>query len=219
LGIWLTRPGGAPIRLTTAAKGESHAPESWHPKAEILLYSVTKGSDISLWTVAIPGGTPAPFGDVHSSRPIGAVFHPSGRWVVYSTDQPDSSAIYVQPYPANGQKYQLTIKGAKGDIAAHKPVWSRDGKELFYVPRVLEFEVVSVTTEPEFAFGNAEIVPRPFQPGGPLGRSLFDTTPDGRFLGMLPSSEMTANARRLTRINVVVNWGEELRRRVPVPAR
>ena len=221
LGIWLTTPGGTATRLTTAAKGESHAPESWHPKAEILMYSVTKGSDISLRTLAIPGGQPAPFGDVHSSRPIGAHFHPNGRWVVYSTDQPDSNAIYVQPYPATGNKYQLTIKGAKGDIAAHKPLWSRDGKELFYVPRVLEFEVVSVTTEPEFAFGNAvAITARPFQPGGPRGRSQFDTTPDGKFLGLLPPSELSgANPRRLTRINVVVNWFEELRQRVPVPGR
>jgi hypothetical protein len=216
LGIWLTTPGGTPMRLTTAAKGESHAPESWHPKAEILLYSVTKGSDISLWTVAIPGGKPEPYGDVHSSRPIGALFHPTGRWVVYTTDQPDANAIYVQRYPASGNPFRLTIKGGPGDIAAHKPVWSRDGKELFYVPRVLEFEVVSVTTEPEFTFGNAAVVARPFQPGGPRGRSQFDTTPDGRFLGVLPPSELTANARRLARINVVVNWFEELRQRVPV---
>ena len=221
LGIWLTTLGGAATRLTTAAKGESHAPESWHPKAEILMYSVTKGSDISLRTLAIPGGQPAPFGDVHSSRPIGAHFHPNGRWVVYSTDQPDSNAIYVQPYPVTGNKYQLTIKGGKGDIAAHKPLWSRDGKELFYVPRVLEFEVVSVTTEPEFSFGNAAaITARPFQPGGPRGRSQFDITPDGRFLGLLPPAELAgANPRRLARINVVVNWSEELRQRVPVPGR
>lgn len=217
LGIWLTTLGGATMRLTTAAKGESHAPESWHPKAEILMYSVTKGSDISLWTVAIPGGQAAPFGDVHSSRPIGAHFHPNGRWVVYSTDLPDSSAIYVQPYPATGNKYQLAIKGGRGDIAAHKPLWSRDGKELFYVPRVLEFEAVSITTEPEFAFGNATaITARPFQPGGPRGRSQFDITPDGRFLGLLAPSELAAaNVRRLARINVVVNWFEELKRLVP----
>jgi Tol biopolymer transport system component len=220
-GIWMTTLGGAATRVTTAAAGESHAPESWHPTSDILLYSVTKGSDISLWTVAIAGGQPAPFGDVHSSRPIGAHFHPNGRWVVYSTDLPDSNAIYVQPYPSDGRKIQLTIKGSRGDIAAHKPVWSRDGKELFYVPRVLQLEVVSVTTEPEFAFGNAvAITPRPFQPGGPRGRSLFDTTPDGRFLAFLPPVDMSgANTRRLSRINVVVNWFEELRQRVPVAGR
>jgi Tol biopolymer transport system component len=158
---------------------------------------------------------------VHSSRPIGAHFHPNGRWVVYSTDLPDSNAIYVQPYPADGRKIGLTIKGGRGDIAAHKPVWSRDGKELFYVPRVLQLEVVSVTTEPDFAFGNAvAIAPRPFQPGGPRARSQFDVTPDGRFLAFLPPVDIAgANARRLARINVVVNWFDELRQRVPVPGR
>jgi Tol biopolymer transport system component len=218
-GIWLTTIGGATTRLTTAPKGESHAPEAWHPKAETLMYSVTKGSDISLWTVAIPGGQPTPFGDVHSSRPLDAHFHPSGRWVVYSTDQPDGNAIYVQPYPATGARHHLTIKGARGDIAAHKPLWSRDGKELFYVPRVLQFEVVSVTTEPEFQFGNAvAIAARPFQPGGPRERSFFDITPDGRFLGSLLPAEQAATMRR-ARINLVLNWHEELRRRVPAPVR
>jgi serine/threonine-protein kinase len=220
-GIWMTTLGGAARRLTTAAQGESHAPESWHPTSDILMYSVTKGSDISLWTVDAAVGQPALFGDVHSSRPIGAHFHPNGRWVVYSTDLPDSNAIYVQPYPADGRKIGLTIKGGRGDIAAHKPVWSRDGKELFYVPRVLQLEVVSVTTEPDFAFGNAvAIAPRPFQPGGPRARSQFDVTPDGRFLAFLPPVDIAgANARRLARINVVVNWFDELRQRVPVPGR
>ena len=119
LGIWLTTLGGATTRLTTAAKGESHAPESWHPKAEILMYSVTKGSDISLWTVAIPGGQAAPFGDVHSSRPIGAHFHPNGRWVVY-LDRSAGFERYLrtavsghrQQVPARHQRRQRRHRGA-----------------------------------------------------------------------------------------------------------
>jgi hypothetical protein len=131
-----------------------------------------------------------------------------------------SNAIYVAPFPATGRnKYQLVIKG-RADIAAHKPVWSPDGKELFYVPRVLEFEAVSVTTEPEFSFGNAAQIPRPFQPGGPLLRSQFDVTPQGKFLGTVAADAAGGfNLRRLLRINVVINWFEELRQRVPVTDR
>ena len=58
--------------------------------------------------------------------------------------------IYVQPFPATGAKYQLVAKGL--DTPCH-PVWSPDGRELFYNPRPQGLEVVSVTTAPTFAFG------------------------------------------------------------------
>jgi hypothetical protein len=95
-------------------------------------------------------------------------------------------------------------------------MWSADGKELFYVPRFAEFEVVKITTEPAFAFSGAITVPRPFQPGPPNARTLFDMAPDGRFLGMFDSDRL-GPPKAPREIAVVLNWFEELRTRVPVP--
>jgi eukaryotic-like serine/threonine-protein kinase len=210
LAIWQSAAGGTAERLTKPEPGEAQAPEAWHPKNDVLLYSVTKGSDVSLWTLSLRDRKAMPYGDVHSSYPTGARFHPDGEWVVYVSRTRNDIGIYVQPFPATGVKYQLNIRGA--NASPHKPVWSPDGKELFYVPRVLEFEAVAVTTQPTFAFGNAIKVPRPFQPGAPNLRSLYDIAPDGRFIGLIPQAQMNTAMRRAPIINVVVNWFEELKK-------
>ena len=59
LGIfWQAAIGGKAERLTKADQGTSHAPESWSPKGDTFLYSVTKESDVSLRRVTGDRGTP-----------------------------------------------------------------------------------------------------------------------------------------------------------------
>ena len=102
----------------------------------------------------------------------GARFSPDGQWIAYaSRDQGEKMTIYVQPFPPTGSKFPLFVKGP--NPTAHKVAWSPDGKELFYVPRIGEFEAVTITTTPTFAFGNAVRVPRPFQPGAPNERTCL----------------------------------------------
>jgi eukaryotic-like serine/threonine-protein kinase len=214
LAIWQSAVGGTAERLTKPGKGESHAPESWHPKRDILLFSVTKGSDVSLSTLSLPDRNVSSFGDVHSFYPTGARFSPDGRWVAYASREPgEKMTIYVQPFPATGVKFPLFVKGS--NPSPHKVAWSPDGKELFYVPRLGEFEAVTITTQPTFAFGNAVRVPRPFQPGAPNMRTWYDVTPSGKFVGLIPPGQANAFTRANSEIQVVLNWFEELRARVP----
>jgi eukaryotic-like serine/threonine-protein kinase len=214
LAIWQSAVGGTAERLTKPAPGESHAPESWHPKADLLLFSITKGSDVSLWTFSLQDRKASPFGDVHSFYPTGARFSPDGRWIAYTSREPgEKMTIYVQPFPATGDKFPLFVKGS--NPSTHKVAWSPDGKELYYVPRLGEFEAVTITTQPRFAFGNAVRVPRPFQPGGPNMRTWYDVTPSGKFLGLIPPGQADALTRVNSEIQVVLNWFEELNARVP----
>jgi Tol biopolymer transport system component len=214
LAIWQSAVGGTAERLTKPERGESHAPESWHPKADLLLFSVTKGSDVSLSTFSLQDRKVSPFGDVHSFYPTGARFSPDGQWVAYASREPaEKMTIYVQPFPATGSKFPLFVKGF--NASPHKVAWSPDGKELFYVPRIGEFEAVTITTQPTFAFGNAVQVPRPFSPGAPNMRTWYDVTPSGKFLGLIPRGPPNAFTRANSEIQVVLNWQEELKQRVP----
>ena len=97
---------------------------------------------------------------------------------------------------------------------AHKPVWWPDGRELLYVPRLGGFEAVNVTTRPTFAFGSAFPVPRRFNPGAPSVRALYDITPTGGFVGVIPVGDSGA-IYSASQVQVVLNWLEELRRLVP----
>jgi Tol biopolymer transport system component/tRNA A-37 threonylcarbamoyl transferase component Bud32 len=215
LGIfWQPADGGAAERLTMPATGESHAPESWSPKGDAFLFSITKGSDVSLWTFSLRDRKATPFGAVHSSNPTNAAFSPDGNWVAYASAERGIGTIYVQPFPATGIKYQLF---AKGSDSPHHPRWSPDGRELFYDanPKVTGFEVVSVTTHPALAFGNAETVPKLFLMGGAPLRTPYDIAPDGRLVGRITAGQTEHVRSQADQIQMVLNWFEDLKARVP----
>ena len=90
-----------------------------------------------MWTFSLQDKKATPFGGVQSSNPITAVFSPDGRWVAYSSNETGRPAVYVQPFPADGTKYQLP----KDTNDEHHPLWSPDGRELFYVPGPGRFAV------------------------------------------------------------------------------
>jgi serine/threonine-protein kinase len=217
---WQHPDGTAPAeRLTTPARGESHAPESW--SGETLLFSVIKGFDMSLWTLTLRDRTPVPFGDVHSAYPINASFSPDGRWIAYTTHDVANGTrtdIFVQPFPATGVTHRLPVANPPNapPSTPHKPTWSPDGRELFYVPRLGAFEVVPVITEPTFAFGPATPVKRQFTPGAPAFRALFDMLPDGRFIGVVPLEGNDNVANNNPGIQVVLDWFDELHAKVPL---
>jgi hypothetical protein len=93
-------------------------------------------------------------------------------------------------------------------------MWSRDGKELFFVPGPEQFSAVTVRTAPSFTVTSPVSVPRGFVSAIPLNPRTFDIMPDGRFVvvGTQGQSQSTAGP---TEIRVVLNWTEELKRLVP----
>ena len=220
LAIWqATDNSGTAERLTRPQPGESHEPESWSPASDTLLFSVRKGADVSLWTYSFRTRSAAPFGAIHSHAVASpnAAFSRDGRWVAYATNENGRTTISVQPFPATGAKYQLLAKGADDP---HHPLWSADGRELYYTARPGAFESVGIATSP-FAFGNASAVPSAadlakadhglFLLGPPGQRRMFDVTPDGRFLGVILGAGGQTGAGAAPHIEVVLNWFEELK--------
>ena len=208
--FWQSAAGGGAERLTKPEPGTSHVPESWSPKGDTFLFSVTKGSDVSLWTYSMQDRKATPFGNVQSATLTNAVFSPDGRWVAYTSTQRNRAMIFVQPFPVSGAQHQLPAS----EIASH-PLWSPNGKEMFYNPAPGQIAWVSVTTQPMFAFGNPQTAPRPFQTGPPSVRRAFDITPGGRFVGLTDQERTESRTPMAPQIQVVLNWHEELKRLVP----
>ena len=203
--FWQEIGSGSAERLTTAEPGTSHVPESWS-RDGVLLYSVRKGTAVSLWSLSIADRQPKAFGDVVSQGlPTNAAFSPDGDWVAYQTGDTDSSEglTYVQPFPATGTRREIARGG--------RPVWSRDGKELFFVPAPGQFRMVRVTLQPTFSFTSPVAVPRPFGISGPGTPRTFDFLPEGRIIGVGPAAQGPDGAE----LRVVLNWFEELKARVP----
>jgi hypothetical protein len=93
-------------------------------------------------------------------------------------------------------------------------MWSPTGNELFYNPRAGAFEVVAVTTGPEFDFGKPTNLPRPFRLSPPQGRRSYDVAPDGRIVAVIlpEGSDESPGQQPLA---LVLNWHEELKAKVP----
>ena len=98
-------------------------------------------------------------------------------------------------------------------MVAHKPVWSPDGRELFYIPRLGGFEATPVTTRLGLAFGSAVTLSRAFNPGAPNVRAIYDILPQGTFVGVIPVGDSNP-IYSAPSIQLVLNWFEELRARV-----
>jgi serine/threonine-protein kinase len=133
---------------------------------------------------------------------------PDGRWMAYESNESGRDEIYVRPFPdVDRGRWQLSSGGGI------QPVWSRDGRELFYRSGAA-LMAVPVQTGASFAAGNARLL---FE-----GRYLavggrnYDVSPDGkRFLMIKPVPASGAQDGPAARFIIVDNWTEELKRLVP----
>jgi eukaryotic-like serine/threonine-protein kinase len=91
-------------------------------------------------------------------------------------------------------------------------VWNRNGRELFYRSGA-KMMAVDIATRPGFAAGKpSTLFEGQYQPS-PVTAPNYDVSPDGqRFLMLKPSEQEKAAP---TQINVVLNWFEELKQKVP----
>lgn len=137
---------------------------------------------------------------------------PNGRWLFYHEGGPNQREINVRPYPDVRQQRRLVATGVA-------PVLSADGAELFFLDGS-GLSVAPVQYSP-FRVGNVrELFRGRYWYGiggadGTLGRAWDVDSTNARFLLIsLPEEEPPAPPPRVE-INVVLNWFEELERRVP----
>ena len=207
--FWQLANGSSGLeRLTTSDFVE--APFSWSPDGQLLAFielNATTGFDI--WVLRLSDRKAQPFLRTRFNE-TAPRFSPDGRWLAYISDESGRFEIYVQPYPGPGGKWQISTEGGM------EPVWNPNGRELFYRNGDKMMDV-DITTQPGFAAGKPRMLfEGPYEPP-PVPIVNYDVSPDGQRFLMLKPAEQTQGA--LTQINVVLNWFEELKRRVPTGAK
>ena len=130
---------------------------------------------------------------------------PDGHWLAYTSDESGRMEVFVQPFAGPGRRSQISNDGGA------EPVWSRDGRELFYLNGD-KMMAVEITTTPAFKAGTPRLLFEGRYRPGPTDVAGYDVTSDGqRFLRVQPVHPDPPT----NQIHVVLNWFEELRRLVP----
>jgi Tol biopolymer transport system component len=198
--FWMPADRSSPPEQLTQGVAWSF-PYSSSPDGQTLIIEVS--SPATGWDISALSLT----GD-HELRPflespaneIDARFSPDGRWVAYQSDESGRPEIYVTAFPSPGARAQVSIDGGSA------PVWSRDGREIFFAGNG-KMMAAPVETRPEFRAG----LPRPLFDLGNLDQD-YDVAPDGQRFVMIRGRAQGATSSTLA---VVSGWFDELKRRAP----
>jgi serine/threonine protein kinase/Tol biopolymer transport system component len=203
--FWQPADGSGPAaELTKNDLASNNIPGSFSPDAQVLAFvEINPGYEIH--TLPLTDGNPKPFIRSPSSG-TAPRFSPDGHFIAYASDESGRFEIYVRPYPGPGGKWQISTEGGT------EPVWNPKGREMFYRSGT-KMMAVEVTTQGTFSAGRPKLLfEAPYVPS-PRTFQNYDVSPDGqRFLMLKPSESAEAAP---TQINVVLNWFEELKQKVP----
>jgi hypothetical protein len=108
----------------------------------------------------------------------------------------------VSQFPASGDKILIS------DDVGREPRWSRDGRELYY-RNGRKTMVVTVDTKQKFHASKAKML---FEGdfSRPGSAANYDVSPGGKRFLVMKGQIMTPAKK----INVIVNWQEELRQKM-----
>jgi dipeptidyl aminopeptidase/acylaminoacyl peptidase len=193
------------------ADGTRNLPEQWTPDGRGLIFTrVETGTGrISIcllsfdtspakWSVIVDGG---------QGTARGASLSPDGHWLAYESNESERSEIYVQAYPSQAPRLQVSREGGT------KARWAKDSNQVYFITGGTTLMVTKVTTHPELrSEAPRTIVNEPLlvQDGAPA--KDYDIAPDGRILALKED-----DSARFDYIVVVQNWLSETRALLSTP--
>jgi Tol biopolymer transport system component/tRNA A-37 threonylcarbamoyl transferase component Bud32 len=199
---WKNADGTGSAEQLVAADN-TMSPSSWSSDGRLL--SIVEndpltGNDILIFEPKTGKTRPFLATDFDEDHPV---FSPDGRWIAYDSNESGRTEVFVRPFPGPGAKLQISARGGIG------PIWSHDGREIFFASGSTMM-AVEVKTEPTFHASPA----RELFEGNYLWERPrnYDVSPDGsRFVLLAPKGDLSNDDE----LRIVVNWFAELRRLVP----
>ena len=199
---------GAVTRLTESPN--AHFPTSLSPDGTRLVFTEIAATAGDVMQLRLDGEhevTPL----VHTAfNERNGEVSPEGRWLAYEANDSGRFEIYVRPFPdVTGGLWQVSTNGGT------RPLWARNGQELFYLSPMNALMRVGVARGPTWA---ATAPTKLFE--GRYGAAAFhygrtyDVSPDGRRFLMVKDYG-AGDPGAMPAMVVVLNWTEELKRLVP----
>ncbi len=199
---WVPADESGEVELLMTSEA-SQFPSGWSPDGKILaFYEINNDTARDIWTVSLDGER-SPFAATGANERV-ATFSADGNWLAYVSDESGRDEIYVRRYPGPGAREVISSNGGT------EPVWSADGREIFY-RKGNQMLAVAVQTEPTFVADAPRVLfEEPYVlAAAAVGRPNYDVGSDGRTFVMIRNN---SDPRHL---HVVLNWFEELERLDP----
>ena len=195
------------VRQTRSRLTTDPAPDTrplWTPDGQRIVFTSRRAGYPELfWRASDPSLllTPENFSYTY------AAVSPNGRWIAYVSTMSTRPEVYVERYPELGGRQQISTGGGT------RPLWSHDGRELFFSTNNRQMLVVLVQSGTTLVFGRPQVlfeVPM-FVTGG---SQAYDVAPDGRFL-VIQRGQVDGSGATEPNLGLIQNWTEELKRLVP----
>ncbi|MBK9376620.1 MAG: protein kinase [Holophagales bacterium] len=192
-------------RLTSKA-GVIQTPSSISSDGRVLLFDQNgpaEAGGVGAWVLPLEGDrTPRRLFPLPATG-RDAQISPDGRWVAYEAIVSSRQEVFVAPLSGAGERRLVSTEGGT------EPLWSRDGRELFFQSGT---RLMGVTVTPGATFSAS--LPRVVHEGRFFrtinGNTSFSITRDGaRFLRIQPVNPEPA----IRRIELVLDWFSGLKSR------
>jgi hypothetical protein len=125
--------------------------------------------------------------------------------MAYVADESGRREVFVQSFPDLGPRYKVSIAGGG------EPVWSRDGRKLFFREGDQMF-AVNIEYEPSFRAGAPRVLFTGRYDDAPVGHQHYDVSSDGERFLMVKHGEPSGPSE----VRVVLNWAKELQEVAPM---
>jgi serine/threonine-protein kinase len=204
-GLFSVTVGAAEQPHEIPSAGQWRFITSIAPDGRTVLYgNVSPETGWDIWMQPIDGAAPGRklLGTPANERY--AALSPDGRTLVFGSDESGRDEVYAVTYPGLEERTQVSVSGGS------EPVWAHSGRELFYRAGDA-LMAVKVDAGQRLNVGAPTVVFRAPFLGGHEFRKSYDVFPDDRGFVIVRTSGEPEKAR----INIIQNWFEELKAKVP----
>jgi Tol biopolymer transport system component len=217
-GMFWTRSDGANKPQSLTQSKNLQVPGSFTADGKRLAFlEVNPRTGYDLWTVPVESdgtGLRAEKPEVFlatSSDERHSSFSPDGRWLAYASDESGRFQVYVRAFPDKGGKWQISNSGGA------YPVWSRNGRELFFRTDDNRIMVADYTVKGDsFAPDRPRVwSEKKLADFGLVGIGNYDLAPDGKRIAAIMPAESAEAQPAQNHVVFLMNFFDELRRRAP----
>jgi hypothetical protein len=201
-GLYRRAASGAGVEEVLYESNPPMRPDDWSRDGRYLIGETGRNArGGNLWVMPVSSDA-KPYQFLRSEfREIQARISPDSHWVAYVSDRTGHKEVYVTSFPVSGAQTRISTAGGVA------PVWSRDGRELYYVAPERDLMAVTVKAAASLEAGTPRLLFQVNLFRFDSNTSRFDVSKDGRFL--IP---VALDIEAKQSMIAVVNWTAALKR-------